>query len=237
MGIGGMTRTSGTLRRLCILFSVVVVVGGCAEFRDDPATVSQDVVARATAAVDRFRTLPGLAAYWRFVEDAQGVVVLPRVVKAGFLGAAEGGNGVMLARGADGAWSAPAFYTLGGASFGLQVGIQSTEVLLILRTEKAVRAFLEHQAKLGADAGLTVGMLGGGLEASTTTNLGADVLAFANAVVGAFGGVALEGAVLVRRKDLNEAYYGAGATPQAIIIDRSLENPAADALRAALAGN
>ena len=72
-----------------------------------------------------------------------------------------------------------------------------------------MRAFLEHQAKLGADAGLTVGVFGGGLEASTTTNLGADVLAFAHSVVGAFGGVAPEGAVLVRRKDLNEAYYGA----------------------------
>ena len=229
-------RTSGALGRLCILVSMAFVAGSCAEFRDDPATVSRDVVARAKATVERFRTLPELAGYWRFVEDARGVVVLPRVVKAGFLGAAERGHGVMLGRGADGAWSAPAFYTLAGASFGLQAGIQSTEVLLILRTDKAVRAFLEHQAKLGADAGLTVGVFGGGLEASTTTNLGADVLAFAHSVVGAFGGVALEGAVLVRRKDLNEAYYGAGATPRAIIIDRSLENPAADGLRAALGG-
>ena len=231
-----MMRTSGALGRIYVFISMTFVAGSCAEFRDDPATVSRDVVARAKATVDRFRTLPALAGYWRFVEDARGVVVLPRVVKAGFLGAAEGGNGVMLGRGADGAWSAPAFYTLGGVSFGLQAGIQSTEVLLILRTDKAVRAFLEHQAKLGADAGLTIGIFGGGLEASTTTNLGADVLAFAHSVVGAFGGVALEGAVLVRRKDLNEAYYGAGATPRAIIIDRSLENPAADGLRAALGG-
>ena len=231
-----MTTAHPRIGRIWVAIVAALGIAGCAEFRDDPATVSHDVVARAKATVERFRTLPELAAYWRFVGDARGVVVLPRVVKAGFLGAAEGGNGVMLARGADGAWSAPAFYTLGGASFGLQIGIQSTEVLLILRTDEAVRAFLEHQAKLGADLGLTIGVFGGGLEASTTTNLGADVLAFAHSVVGAFGGVALEGAVLVRRKDLNEAYYGAGATPQAIIIDRSLENPAADDLRAALGG-
>ena len=157
------------------------------------------------------------------------------MIKAGFIGAGEAGNGVLLVRRGDGTWSDPAFYTLGAASFGLQIGVQGTEVVLILRSAKAIEAVLKHQAKFGADAGLTVGLMGGGMEASTTTNLGADVLAFAHSIAGVFGGVSLEGAALVRRNDLNEAYYGAKASPRAIVLEGRFTHAGADGLRAALA--
>jgi lipid-binding SYLF domain-containing protein len=169
------------------------------------------------------------------MRGARGIVVLPSVVKAGFVGAAEVGNGVLLARGADGTWSDPAFYTLGAASVGLQIGIQYTEMVFILKSDRAVRSVIEHQGKLGADLGLSVGLVGAGMEASTTTNLGVDIVALTNSIIGAYGGASFEGAVLARRMDLNTAYYGAGATPQAIVIERTLRNPGADPLKAALA--
>jgi lipid-binding SYLF domain-containing protein len=211
-------------------------LASCAEFDGDRLDQARQLVARAADTVERFRTHPDLARFTGYMRGARGIVVLPSVVKAGFVGAAELGNGVLLARGADETWSYPAFYTLGAASVGLQIGVQDTEMVLVLRSDRAVRSVIEHQGKLGADLGLTVGLTGAGMEASTTTNLGVDIVALTNAIIGAYGGASLEGAVLARRKDLNAAYYGAGATPQAIVIERTLSNPGADPLRATLEG-
>jgi len=216
---------------------LAVALSACAEMNRTPQATAQDLVNQATDTVQRFKGMPDLARFAEYMETARGVVVLPSIIKGGFMVGGEGGNGVLLARLDDGQWSPPAFYILGAASFGLQAGLQDTEVVLVLRSDKAVDAVIEHQGKLGADAGLTVGMIGQGAEVSTTANIGVDVLAFANAKVGLFGGASLEGAVLARRTDLNEAYYGKGAMPRAILYERRFSNPQADALRAALTGN
>ena len=220
--------------RAALMGVAALALGTCADIKADPQSLPQVLIKRATETIDRFKTLPELAAISEHIALARGVVVLPTVVKAGFLGAAEGGHGMLLVRDPAGQWSYPAFYTLGAASFGFQAGIQDTEVVLVLRTEKALQAVLDHQGKFGADTGITVGFMGLGVEASTTTNLGADVLAFSHSKLGLYGGVSLEGAALVRRKDFNEAYYGPGATPRAIVIEGKFVNPGADGLRAAL---
>lgn len=234
-----MTSPSRTRRLPCLpaalLFAAVLALGACADIEGDPQTLPQDLIRRATETVERFKTLPELAAISKHIAGARGVVVLPTVVKAGFIGAAEAGHGMLLVQDSGGQWSYPAFYTLGAASFGFQAGIQDTEVILVLRSEKALQAVIDQQGKFGADTGITVGFMGLGVEASTTANLGADVLAFAHSKLGLYGGVSLEGAALVRRKDFNEAYYGVGATPRAIVFEGTFTNPGADGLRAALA--
>ncbi len=164
---------------------------------------------------------------------ARGVVIVPGSFKGAFLVGAEGGNAVLLARNADGEWSYPAFYSLGSGSFGLQAGAQTSETVLLLRTDKAVQAVVRHQGRFGADAELTFGTIGVGMKGATTANLGADIIGLSHSA-GAFAGVSLEGGVLVRRNDLNEAYYGAGATPQAIVLDRRFANPHSESLRSAL---
>lgn len=220
--------------RTALLLVAVLALGACADIEGDPQTLPQDLIRRATETVERFKTLPELAAISKHIAGARGVVVLPTLVKIGFLGAAESGHGMLLVQDSGGQWSYPAFYTLGAASFGFQAGIQDTEVILVLRSEKALQAVLDQQGKFGADTGITVGVMGLGVEASTTANLGADVLAFAHSKLGLYGGVSLEGAALVRRKDFNEAYYGPGATPSAIVFEGTFTNPGADGLRAAL---
>ena len=220
---------------ISIVLLIPLALSSCADLRGNPATVAPDLVRRATDTVERFKALPDIADFSANLARARGVVVLPTVFKAGFVGAAEVGSGVLLARASDDTWSYPAFYTLLAGSVGLQIGIQDTEIVLVLLSDKAVEAILTHQGKLGADLGLTVGLVGRGIEASTTANLGVDIIAYANSVIGAFGGASLEGAVLARRNDFNAAYYGAGATPRAITVERTLTNPGADGLRAALA--
>ncbi len=221
--------------RLLIMMMVVGGLTACADVDSDPAVLPQDIVERALVTVDRFKHEPDLAKFAKYMPGARAVVVLPNVIKAGLLGAAEVGHGVMLAKRADGSWSYPAFYTLGSGSIGFQIGIQSTEVILVVRTDQALQSLMKHQAKFGADTGITVGVVGVGMEAAITTDPRTYILAFANAKMGAFGGASLEGAVLARRNDLNEAYYGKGATPQAIALEGKFTNAKADGLRKALA--
>ena len=173
--------------------------------------------------------LPELRGY---VTRARGLLIIPELVKGGFIVGAEAGSGVMMVRGGDGTWSAPTFYTLAAGSIGLQIGGQVSEVVFTVMNEGAVEALLRSEVKLGVDLSITAGAIGKGLEASTTTNLNADIFAFSKNV-GLFGGGALEGAKLFTRKKLNEAYYGPGATPRAIVIERSFFNQQSEKLRKA----
>jgi len=219
-----------------VLFVFVITLSGCAEMHRDENSTAVDLVNQATETVQRFKGMPDLKKFADYMPTARGIVVLPSVIKGGFMLGGEGGNGVLMVKSDDGSWSPPAFYALGAASLGIQMGLQDTEIILVLRSDGAVSAILDHQGKVGADAGITIGAVGKGAEVSTTTNIGFDVLAFANSKIGLFGGAALEGAVLARRVDLNEAYYGKGATPRGILYQGQSQNPQADALRAALTG-
>ena len=174
--------------------------------------------------MDEFRAL---------LPKAQGIVILPGVIKGGLILAAEGGSGVLLAKDAAGRWSYPAFYFLAAGSVGLQAGGQATDVVLLVFNTDAVQSIINHQGKLGADLGIVVGTVGAGVEASTTTNIGADVMAFSQGV-GLFGGGSLEAAALVRRSDLNEAYYGQPLMPADIVLGGRAAHSGADGLRTEL---
>ncbi len=206
-------------RRLICVFAALWL-SACASLSAPPIDTARTLVADAVETLYQFSLQKSLKEYTKFMPDAAAVVILPDVVKGGWIFAAEAGNGVLLAKQPDGSWSDPSFHTLTAASFGLQVGVQDTSVVLIIRSQKALDAILKHQGKIGADIGATAIYAGAGMEASTTSNLGADVVAFATPVLGAYIGGSLEGSVLVVRRDLNEAVYGTGATPWDILAGR-----------------
>jgi len=236
--IGAAIRGEGSMKKhatLGFVLMAALALTACAEVMKPPAQQSQIVVDKARATVVHILDDPKQSAVRNHVAQAKAVVVLPTVIKAGFFVGAEGGTGVLLVR-HGGSWSAPAFYSLASGSFGFQAGIQDAEVIMAINSEKALDAVLKHQAKLGADAGITVGIAGAGWEGATTTAAGPDIVAFALSKIGAYAGLSLEGAALVRRKDLNEAYYGAGATPRGILLEGKFSNPNAQALIKALAG-
>jgi len=220
---------------MMVLVAGILGLPACQELRETPAEASARLVDWSADTVENFARLPKLKEFAKSLPGARAMLVLPAIVKAGFFVGAEGGSGVLIARAHDGSWGQPAFYTLGAASFGLQLGLQDTETVLVIRNDGALQSIIEHQGKLGADIGITAGFIGAGMEASTTTNLGVDVLAFTNSKIGAFAGASLEGAVLARRRDMNEAFYGPGATPQGIVLEGRFKNPKADRLRSVLA--
>lgn len=168
------------------------------------------------------------------LRTARGIAIFPSVTKGAFIFGAQGGSGVVLARGADGTWSYPAFYNLAAASFGLQAGFQSADVVMILRTDRAVQAVIRNQGKFGGDLQFALGEIGGGISAATTTALGPDIVGFSN-ISGLFAGMSLEGAGIIRRNDLNKAFYGRNVAPEAIVFRREVSNPEAEPLRQTLA--
>ncbi|SLN21315.1 lipid-binding SYLF domain-containing protein [Oceanibacterium hippocampi] len=164
------------------------------------------------------------------LKQAKGVLIVPQLLKAGFIIGGEGGSGVLLARQADGSWSAPAFYTLGAASLGLQIGAEAKEVVLLIMNTEALNAVINNQVKLGADASVAVGPVGKNVEAATTTNLNADIYSYARAK-GLFGGVSVEGAVIAARDKWNQAYYGQAVTTGDIVARGKVDAEGTKALR------
>jgi lipid-binding SYLF domain-containing protein len=197
------------------------------------ATKPEELVEKAALTVEKLMVDPEMPELRRYLDRAQAVLIIPELFKGGLVVGGQGGSGVLLVKGSDGSWSSPAFYTLGGASFGLQIGGTMSETVFAIMNEGAIDAILKNQFMLGADATVAFGPVGKGVEASTTSNLSEDVYAFSKSV-GLFGGGALEGAGIFKRTNWNELYYAAGADPEKILIDRKYFNPHADRLRASL---
>ena len=226
------------LAMMAILFLGLGPLSACAsdasKTKTGPSgTNSTALVASARATIERLKRREDIPEFRQMLKSAHGVMIFPALYKAGFIVGAEGGNGVMLSRDVGGNWGYPAFYTLASGSLGFQVGVQRAQAAFIVRSARAVRAIIDHQGKIGADAGISVGHVGAGIEGSVTTNLALDVVAFSD-VMGLFGGVSLEGAAIIRRNDYNNQYYGRGATPKTILIQHAWRNPQADELRASL---
>ena len=163
------------------------------------------------------------------MRKSKGVLVCPRIFKAGFIVGGQGGGCVMAGRTANG-WSSPAFYGLGSGSIGFQIGVQDAQIIFIVLTEKGLQALLDSQFKIGADASVAVATLGAGVSGSTTAALNADIVAFA-ATRGLFAGVSIDGSLISSRSDWNQEYYGKPMAAQQIVINGQGSNPGADPLR------
>jgi lipid-binding SYLF domain-containing protein len=193
----------------------------------DDRMEADQLVEKARMAFDNMVADPNMEALVDLLKGARGVLICPDLLKGAFIVGASGGSGVFLVRG-DKTWYGPAFYTIGGASFGLQIGGQASEVVLVAMTKRGVTSLLSTSAKLGADAGIAVGPVGIGASAATA-NLSADIISFSRAK-GLYGGVSLDGAVVAVRDGLNDAYYGRRVSPTDIFIRHGVMNPQASGL-------
>ncbi len=228
-----MNSLKSKLKCLVLLTLASFIITACSSLNSSKLMVAEQLLETSINAVVHFRAHPDLKKFGNELESAAAVIILPTVIKAGFFAGGETGNGVLLKRNSNSNWSQPAYFTLAAASFGLQFGIQDTAIILVIRNVGALNSILDHQGKLGADASATIGTEGLGLEASITSNLSADIVAFASPNLGSFLGMSIEGAILVTRHDLNESLYGKGAKPKAI-LNGYYPNSLADELRRAL---
>lgn len=216
------------------LFTGAALAAAAVAARPLPALAASDeqaLIDDATRTLNNFMVDPDMGWFRDYAHRARGMLIVPQLLKAGFIIGGEGGSGVLLGRDPKtGAWSAPAFYTMGAGSIGFQIGAEAQEIVLLVMTDKGVNSLLETNVKLGAEASVAAGPKGAGVEAATAPNLSADIVSFSRSK-GLFGGISLEGAVVATRKEWNTAYYGQPVTSTDIIIRRSVSAPGAAALQ------
>jgi lipid-binding SYLF domain-containing protein len=195
----------------------------------------QQLVARSRLVLDAFLSDPNFKDIGVYVQNAYAVLIMPEVLKAGFLVGVDYGTGVLLVRDPQtGEWGEPAFYGMGGGSLGLQIGVQSSDMIFTIMNEGAVNKLLAHGVKFGADAGVAAGPLGASVGTATTTYFGEDVYAWGRSQ-GAFTGFWVDGTLILPKNSWNQAYYGRPIQPEEIVRQQSVAaNPEVAALHDAL---
>ncbi|MFZ0614569.1 MAG: lipid-binding SYLF domain-containing protein [Desulfobacterales bacterium] len=217
-----------------VIFLAVVtltaLIGGAALPAAAESSAQQGLVDAALVTFNNFMRAESMTWLRSHLYEARGLLIVPGLLRGGFVFGGAGGRGVLLVRDANGQWSQPAFYSLGSINFGLLIGGEMAEVLMVIRTQAAVDKLLSSSFKLGGDLAITVGPIGGGAK----TNIMADIYSFALSK-GLYAGVSLEGSVIATRDDWNAAYFGRAVSPAEILILNSVSNPGAENLRQAVA--
>ena len=209
--------------------AAVVVLAGCAT-TPDTRSGTQTEVRMAQTTLQDFRNDPDMTWFRDHVRNARAIIIAPNITRAGFVFGGSGGEAVVFARERPGGpWVGPAFYNMGAGSVGFQIGVDVSEVIMLVMTEKAVNALLSPSFKLGGDISVAAGPVGTGAGA----NIMADVISFARAK-GVYAGISLEGVVIAPDGKANAAFYGKPASPVDILVRRNVESPASLSLRQSL---
>jgi lipid-binding SYLF domain-containing protein len=162
--------------------------------------------ASAAEVFDKVMEAPDRSIPRELLDRAEAVAVFPGVLKAGFVVGGRGGSGV-ISRRVTGGWSVPAFFKLGGASVGLQIGAAKTDVVLLFMNGDALKGLLEDKFEMGGEASAAAGPVGRSASATTNLTLDAGILSYSRSK-GLFAGLELKGAVINPDNNLNEAVYG-----------------------------
>lgn len=225
---------------------VVILVFGMASsaLAQQPVVVSREesTVQAATAVLTEIMAAPASQIPESMLADAHGLVIVPGMVKGGFVVGVRHGTGVALVRDQQGAWQAPVFLTLTGGSIGWQAGLQSTDVILVFKTARGVQGLMSGKFTIGADAAVAAGPVGRQAAAGTDARLGAEVYSYGRSR-GLFAGLALEGSSIQMQPAMSQAFYQAPGQPgvsqvpasavQLVeLVTRITNTPAAGALAA-----
>jgi SH3 domain-containing YSC84-like protein 1 len=219
----------GVIVLAVMVFSVLLLTGTTPVSAEDKAE-AQGIVDKARVTFSGFMRDKNYTWLHENLKNAKGVLIYPQVLKAGFILGGSGGTGVLVVKDQKaGDWSQPAFYTVGTVSFGLQIGGEAAETMILAMTQKAVDSLYTSSFKLGGDTSVALGPVGAGAQANVT----ADFIAFSKSK-GIYGGINLDGSVVGVRDSLNKAYYGKDVSPVQIIVEKKVSNKGSAQLRAAL---
>ena len=209
--------------------AMITALVGCQTTAPTRSAAEVDVN-RAQTTLENFRNDPQMSALQQQLKDAKAVIIAPSVTRAAFVVGGSGGQAIVLAReGTSTEWSGPAFYKLGAGSLGLQIGVDVSEIVMVVMSDKGLNALLSPKFTLGGDASVVAGPVG----AAASRAVGADIVTFARSK-GAYAGVSLAGAALRPDTAANEAYYGKSASPVDILVRRNVSNEASASLRQSL---
>lgn len=215
-----MLKTS--LPRLLLIGLALLLPAMAAQAEDPPLVRAQNAV-NVLNAIERSpdKSIPS-----DLLKEARAIVVIPNLLKAGFIFGGRRGEGLVSIKKPDGTWSDPSFITLTGASVGFQIGVTSTDVVLVFRTQRGVDSIVNGKFTFGVDATAAAGPVGRSASADTDQNMQAEIYSYSRSR-GLFAGAAINGGALRIDYDANAAVYGAGITPRRIFEGGVSNVPAA----------
>lgn len=195
-----------------VALTLLVLLAGTPTTAQKSSSRTKDAARHSSTAAKTFTEIMNVrdkAIPKELLDNAEAIAVFPGVIKAAFIIGGRGGQGV-ISRRVKGGWSAPAFFNLGGGSFGAQIGAQKNDYVFLIMNQDGVKGLLEDKFELGGEAGIVAGPVGREAAASTNPTLDAGILSYSRSK-GAFIGAAIKGAVISPDNDLNEAVYGVKA--------------------------
>ena len=205
----------------------VLATALCIALAAAPAVAGPDEDARALNAVrvlTDIQAIPESAIPEKLFDEGRAIVVVPDTIKAGLVIGGRRGHGLMSVKTPEGTWSNPSFVKLTGGSIGFQAGVQSSDVVLVFRSDRGLESIVNGKFTLGADAAVAAGPVGRNASTATDGELKAEIWSWSRAR-GLFAGIALDGAVLSIDDEANEAAYGRDTTPRMIFEGRATGQP------------
>jgi lipid-binding SYLF domain-containing protein len=194
-------------------------------------TTPEKLVTEAQTTLSNFMRDPDQTWIHDNIGRAKALLIVPQIVKAGFIFGGSGGQGVLVARNGN-TWAGPAFYDLATASVGFQAGVEVSEAIIVVMTDKGLNSLLATTFKVGGDASIAAGPVGAGAKSTVT----ADLVSFTRAK-GVYGGLNLDGTVVHANADFNGQFYGAKGKvlPPDILIRHTYKSAKATPLLNAVA--
>ena len=186
---------------------------------------AQDRLAKSATVLQEIIATPDKGIPEEVLAKTKCVAVVPNMVKGGFGFGGQHGRGVATCRTQSG-WSAPAFFTLSGGSFGLQIGVEGVDLVMLAMSDQGMQALLSSKFKVGGDVSAAAGPVGRHAEAGTDWKLDTPILTYSRAK-GVFAGVTINGSVIEQDKDATKAFYGRDLTTQELLAGKVPPPPAA----------
>jgi len=222
-------------RTFPILAIIVAVTAIVSPLRAQDPTDEKERVKEAITILDEIMAAADKAIPKTVMDKAEGIAVFPRLLKGGLGVGAQHGRGILSVRDkSTGKWSNPGFLTINGGSFGAQIGVQSTDLVLVIENQRGLEQLVKNQFKIGADASVAAGPVGRDASAATDIQMRAQILSYSRSR-GLFAGVTLNGSTINQDRDANERFYGKPLTTSQIVFDGMGSNTATEDWKAILA--
>ena len=217
-----------------IVFMLAMLSLGTLCWADSAREDATQRLGSATTVLHEIMGMPDKGIPEEVLEHAKCVAVVPHMVKGGFVFGGKGGKGVATCRTANG-WSAPAFITISGGNWGLQIGVEAVDLVMIIQNEKGMQRLLSSNFHVGADASAAAGPVGRHAEAGTDWKMDTEILTYSRAK-GVFAGLTLEGASIRQDNDSRRAIYGPKVTTKALLLGKVAAPAAAQPFLAEVRG-
>jgi lipid-binding SYLF domain-containing protein len=204
------------MTKIFLILAVVFCLNNLAWSDDHTQASTTDRLDKAAEVLHEIMNAPDKGIPEEVIEHAKCIAIVPHMIKGGFVFGAQGGRGVATCRTAAGHWSAPAFFAITGGSWGLQIGVEGVDLVMVVQNDKGMEHLLSSKFELGADGSVAAGPVGRHTSADTDWKMNAEILTYSRAK-GIFAGLTLTGADIRRDDDSMRAVYGPNTTTLGVL--------------------